>query len=878
MIITNDIIKSSYFCLYKTHLKINGELGKKTEYEEMEREIKTELISKYVLKNINSIDIPDTIIKGKGFQNLKSTNISYSNNSYSIHLDAIEKVGGDKFPVYFSPNSTIAPYEKEFIACLSIVLNTEFSQNIKTCKIIYIKNEKLITQKVKIALYEKRAKKKLTQIKMLTNPEFYLNKNCISCEFNTLCNKKAKKEDNLSLLNRVTPKVISKYKKKGIFTVNQLSYLYKPRRKSKTEPILLHNIELQALAIRTDKIYVKTFETINRTDIELFIDIESIPHLNFYYLFGVLLKEKNKTEYYSFWSNKKENQKEEWEKFLILLIKYPKANIYHYGNFELKVFVKLAKKYHRNIDSIIKRFVNVNSFIYGKIYFPVYSNGLKDICLFLGVKWNRANANGLQSIVWRFYWDRGDSKKKEILTDYNKTDCIALFTLLEKIYEIMQYNDSNVISRKIDFVDNIKKQTTEKGKELHKGLETILEFAHENYDRRKMSISNLSSKEQPINKVKRRGSTRTTPKTRNIVIVRRKLICPTHKSVLIKTDKESKQTITDMVFTKNTIRKRVVCFKGLKSYCHKCSKYYLPPKIEQIKGKHFGHVFKAWIIYQRLYLRLPYGVIKTNLRELFNEKISPASISNTIKYFSKYYKYTEKQNLTEILRSPFIHADETKVNVLGKEHYVWVFTNESQIYFRLTKTRENKIVKQILKNYNGVLISDFYPGYDALKCRQQKCWVHLLRDINDDLWKHPFDSEFESFVNELKKIMTAIFTTIERYGLKKRYLKKHIKQVEKFYESHIFDIYYQSDIVLNYQKRLIKNHGKLFVFLEYNNIPWNNNMAERGLRQIAVQRKISTFFAEGINDYLLLLGIMQTCRFKKQSFLKFLISGKKTFE
>jgi len=274
-------------------------------------------------------------------------------------------------------------------------------------------------------------------------------------------------------------------------------------------------------------------------------------------------------------------------------------------------------------------------------------------------------------------------------------------------------------------------------------------------------------------------------------------------------------------------------------------------------------------------LRLPYGIIKTNLEELFNEKISPASISNSIKYISKYYRYTDRHNLAEILKSPFIHADETIVNVLGKEHYVWVFSNGSQIYFRITKTRENKIVKDTLKNYDGVLISDFYPGYDALKCKQQKCWVHLIRDINDDLWKYPFDNEFESFVDELKKIMIPIFMTIERFGSKKRYLKKHIKQVGNFYKCHIENVYYNSEIALHYQKRFIKNRKKLFVFLELDNIPWNNNMAERALRHIAVQRKISTFFAEGVNDYLLLLGIMQTCRFKKQSFLQFLISGKK---
>jgi hypothetical protein len=52
-------------------------------------------------------------------------------------------------------------------------------------------------------------------------------------------------------------------------------------------------------------------------------------------------------------------------------------------------------------------------------------------------------------------------------------------------------------------------------------------------------------------------------------------------------------------------------------------------------------------------------------------------------------------------------------------------------------------------------------------------------------------------------------------------------------------------------------------------------MAERGIRHLAVQRKISTFFDKGISYYLLLLGIMQTCKFQNKSFLKFMLSGKK---
>ncbi len=50
-------------------------------------------------------------------------------------------------------------------------------------------------------------------------------------------------------------------------------------------------------------------------------------------------------------------------------------------------------------------------------------------------------------------------------------------------------------------------------------------------------------------------------------------------------------------------------------------------------------------------------------------------------------------------------------------------------------------------------------------------------------------------------------------------------------------------------------------------------MAERAIRQLAVQRKISgSFFKRVALQYLLLLAISQTCRFQGKSFLKFLLS------
>ena len=112
--------------------------------------------------------------------------------------------------------------------------------------------------------------------------------------------------------------------------------------------------------------------------------------------------------------------------------------------------------------------------------------------------------------------------------------------------------------------------------------------------------------------------------------------------------------------------------------------------------------------------------------------------------------------------------------------------------------------------------------------------------------------------------------------MKTRHLGKFRKQVDRFYRATIVGKTYRSELARTYQKRLQRYRPSLFTFLEYDGIPWNNNMAERAIRHLAVQRKLSgTFFASVAPQYLLLLGLAQTCRFQGKSVLKFLLSGEK---
>jgi predicted RecB family nuclease len=870
----NKLLESSFFCQYKVQLIKTNIAGEISDFEKMQLEIKNRVMTDYIqqLRCLNFSYQNNSIFESTSPAAAFDNNVTYIFTKSSITFDFIEKLGNLLIPVYVSATSPIPRWMKIFLTCQSLILKRRYTNTGDYGKIIFKENDKIKILKVRFSSYEKDAK---IQMESITHDcsDFCLSKQCKVCEYSSYCFDKAIQSDHLSLLSKIVSKKVEYYEKKGIFTLTQLSYLYRPRRKKKAQEKAVHNIELQALAIRTNKIHIKHPPSINRTDIELFIDIEGLPNSDFYYLIGIVVKSNNSLEYVHFWANNKSEEVKMWHDFLVFIESYPNANLYHYGNFEVAVFKKLKTKYKTKNCIIEERMINLNSMIYGKIYFPVYSNDLKSIGKYLGATWIDKKSDGIQSIVWRYKWENGEEDYKSKLINYNSEDCYALLKLIDKLTELRDHINSNSISSSINFVDNIKKQTSENSKVIHTQFNAILKYASEDYEKKKFSLQHILNAKTSGDIKSHKGVSRKIPKTKNSKQVMSRKICPVHKIKLNPSKRTQEWVMTDIVFTKNSIRKQVIKYYGYKAFCPECSRYYPPPQIE--KRRHFGHNFLIWILYQRMFLRLPYNVIQSNMEELFNEHMSSSTTSSVLNYFSEYYKFTDKLNLRKILNSPFIHADETIVNVRGDKQYVWILTNGNEVVFRLTKTRESIMIKDILKNYTGVLISDFYAGYDSLKCKQQKCWVHLIRDMNDDLWKNPFDIEYENFVIQVKELMFPIFESIDKYGLKSRHFNKFKKNIEVFYVN-ISETQYKSEISQKYQTRFFRYKEKLFTFLNQDGIPWNNNMGERGLRHIAVQRKISTFFSDGINNYLLLLGIMQTCRFKEKSFLSFLKSRKKT--
>jgi predicted RecB family nuclease len=220
-------------------------------------------------------------------------------------------------------------------------------------------------------------------------PPIVLNKHCPLCPFQRLCHAQAAQEDNLSLLDGVTARVLRQYERKGIFTVKQLSYLFKPRKRkkgSRKPPPVTHKVELQALAIREKKIYLQELPTLSRQPVELFVDMEGVPDKGLYYLIGLLVCQGDTTEHYAFWADTDQDERHMWQEFIDKIKQYPDAPIYHYGSYEPRAIATLAKRYTTDAENVTKRLVNVNRYIYGKVYFPVRSNRLKDIGPYGGVQ------------------------------------------------------------------------------------------------------------------------------------------------------------------------------------------------------------------------------------------------------------------------------------------------------------------------------------------------------------------------------------------------------------------------------------------------------------------------------------------------------------
>jgi hypothetical protein len=284
-------------------------------------------------------------------------------------------------------------------------------------------------------------------------------------------------------------------------------------------------------------------------------------------------------------------------------------------------------------------------------------------------------------------------------------------------------------------------------------------------------------------------------------------------------------------------------------------------------------------MYQNIELGLPQLRIDSSMSKLFGLHL-PRGWSQQMKATTAdSYRSTYDNLVKKLWSGCLLHADETSVSVRGVSCYVWVLASLDQVAYFYTSTRESEMIQTLLRNFSGVLVSDFYAAYDAINCPQQKCLIHFIRDLNSGILEHPYDVGLKRLAGDFAGLLKPMVETVARRGLKKRFLKKHQSSVERFY-NRLADCPVTSEAAEKLTGRLQKNRDKMFTFLDFDDVPWNNNNAEHAIKAFAAIRRVieGPTTEKGLRDFLVLLSICETCKCKNVEFLEFLRSGAKDID
>ncbi|MFL9483434.1 IS66 family transposase [Chitinophagaceae bacterium LWZ2-11] len=751
----------------------------------------------------------------------------------------------------------------------------------KEIRIIYSNQQ---TSVIRVRLNSKKAQKLFIDTGNIINedapPAFYRNDHCHECQFHDACYKKLKERDCISLLSGMSSKVILKFHKKGIYSITQLSHLFRPRRRRRYPQVSSNYLwELKALAITDQKTYVLYPPNVKETAASIYLDFEGLPDEGWIYLIGVLIiMEDGQEKNFSFWADKKENEQKIFADLFIILKQYPNTTIYHYGSYETKGLKQFQKKWPRSkndIASIETQMINLLGFLRTHVYPPIYSNGLKELTRFLGFQWSIEGANGLQSIQWRKNWEnRKDPILRDNLIKYNLDDCKALLVVKKWFIHLATDAETDNVKQ----VAEMKKQSMFKlqnNPQLGEDFQFISKAAYFDYQRSKIYLKNkhtiahaATTGQKP--KSNKKGIMVWQPKKVNEVIMLPPLhACPKcGSSKVYQYKKKIKLLQTDLNFTKTGIRQHVIEYQATKATCGECHKQYNNHNLRRLQ---YGNNVFAYATNLYVSYNISNYMISKIMQEQFGIWISPMYLVMRKEKWWKLWQPEVDYIWKTILQSPVIHIDETSIHLENKSGYVWVFATTHTVFYHYTDTREGDFLHDWLKGYKGVLVTDFFPSYESLPIKRQKCLIHFIRDLNDDLFKNPFDEEYKTIVVGFNTLLRKIIETINRYGLIRTHLRKHLRDTEQFLRRFI-EPSHKSELSKKYAKRFQKHWGQLWTFLHHEGVPWNNNNAEAAVKAFAQYRRgVKGMIGEhGLREYLKMLSIAQTCRYRNITFLSFL--------
>ena len=282
----------------------------------------------------------------------------------------------------------------------------------------------------------------------------------------------------------------------------------------------------------------------------------------------------------------------------------------------------------------------------------------------------------------------------------------------------------------------------------------------------------------------------------------------------------------------------VVDHEYYRAWCGVCQRWerVQPDLQEQVLGKaRLGIRLSIELAYHRTVMRVPIALIRAYLLVRYRLRVSAGGIVRILEQVAKRLAGLLDLLKEEARASAVKHMDETFWREAGQNGYVWCLTTPEGVrLFSYARSRAAAVADALLGPHpTGTLVTDFYSAYNNDEYAHQRCWAHLF-DALRDLEKHfPDDPSVAKWADDLGALYTK---AVEQKGAGRAAYDAIVAESNALANRHAGDEAHPCHVLAG---RLLRFQDQLYRFVLDPSIPTTNNLAERSIRPLTVQRKIS---------------------------------------
>jgi transposase len=352
--------------------------------------------------------------------------------------------------------------------------------------------------------------------------------------------------------------------------------------------------------------------------------------------------------------------------------------------------------------------------------------------------------------------------------------------------------------------------------------------------------------------------------------------CPCCGGTLQRCERKRRRIIEDIpeeiepVVTEHTI---------WRDYCPRCKKHVEPVVPDALPHATIGHhliALTAWLHYG---LGVTIDQIIDILSYHLQTKLTPGGLINAWRRLAEILLEWHEQIAEQAKKSTHLHADETGWRVNGQGYWLWCFANERNCYYTIERCRGSPVLQKFFSEaFDGVLITDFWAAYQSVDAAdRQYCLAHLLREL-EKVDQHNQSAEWRAFARKLRRLLRDAIRLRKRPDFTPdRYDKEALRLGRRLDALALAE--YRDPDARRLGQRLLRHNDYILTFLDYQDVPYDNNFGERQIRPAVILRKNSQSNRSdrGAVTQAVLMSVYRTLRLRGLTPTKTIADALKTY-